>query len=50
MVCIYQEIIVDAPMLKVMSYGRPIGTVHFKPVHGIAPSDASVRQQHVSHL
>ena len=50
MACTYQEVIVDTPMLKVMGYGRPVGTIDFQPVHGLALSDASVRQQHVGHL
>lgn len=47
---IYQKVIVDPAMLKVMSDGRPVGTVCLKHVNSIALSDASVRQHHVSHL
>ena len=47
---IYQEIIVDTTMFKVMSNGRPEDAVHLQHAHGIVLSDTSVRQHHVSHL
>ena len=47
---VYQEVVVDAAMFKVMSEGGPVGAVNLQHAHGIALSDASVRQQHVRHL
>ena len=47
---VYQEVVVEASVLEVVSDGSPVGAVSFQHVHRIALSDASVRQQHVSHL
>lgn len=46
----YQEVIVEAAVLKVMCDGGPVGAVHLIHGHGIALPDATMSQHHVSHL